>query len=286
MSVTITSLGRGGRLGLKPAGNRYARSMRAEPRQPRLPWKGIGLVCKYAALAAVCFGFFTAVSLALFSGYSWLTRSTLFELRVIEVNGAHYMEYDEVLAASGLEPGKNSLSIKMREVEHGLRRNPWVAAASVRRELPNKISITLEERAPSFWRREGENVYFADGRGATIAPLNSRTFTALPLLEVDEGAEDLLPVFQSFRSRAKGMGLPFIPEDAAWVRLRSDRSMEMYFESRDLLVALDARNWELNLDCLRRAWADLARRGEHGSVRELTAAGAKVWVGREQGKKA
>jgi len=51
-------------------------------------------------------------------------------------------------------------------------------------------------------------------------------------------------------------------------------------------VALDARNWELNLDCLRRAWTDLVRRGEHGSVRELTAEGAKVWVGKARGKKA
>ncbi len=285
MSVTITSLNRVGRLGLKQGGNRYSRK-RAVSRTPvRLPWKSIGRVCKYAALTVFSFGFFTAASLALFSGYSWLTRTSFLEVREIEVNGARYLGYNEVLEAAGLELGKNSLGIKMREVEHGLRQNPWIVAASVRRELPDKISISLQEREPSFWRREGENVYFADVRGEVIAPVNPATFTALPMLEIAEGAEDLLPVFQAFRARAKGMGLPFMPEEAAWVRLRSDLTMEMYFEFKDLRVALDTRDWELNLECLRRTWADLVQRGEHGSVRELTAEGAKVWVGRVQGQK-
>ncbi len=269
----------------RTGGNRYSRP-KAPRRGVNVSLRGLGSIVKYSILILCSFAFFTVVSMGLFAGYRWMTSADMFKLEEIEVRGSRYMSYNDVLEASGLHVGLNALGVKMRDVEQGLQNNPWVMAATVKRELPHKISISLQERQPCFWRRQGDDLFFADTAGQIIAPLKAESFKGLPMLEMEEGAEDLLPVYLSMRARARSMGLPFDMERAAWVKLRSDMSIEMFFDSREMLVVLDSKDWERNLDCLRRSWTDLVRRGEHGDVLSMTAHGAKVWVARKQGKKA
>lgn len=271
------SLNRGNRFSASSGGNRYRKS-RSASKSPRLNWGKLSRCFSVGLVTVVCISFFMACSLGLLAAYRWMTRSDFFELQKVQVQGISFLNYDDVLAAAGVELGQNTLDIRMQQLEERLRANPWVASVALKRDLPGTLVITVEEREPRFWVQQGEQLFFADATGKLIAPVKSSAFKALPMLHLEEGAEGLLEVFHKFSTRARALHAAFDPRHAAWVQVGRDQSIELYIESRDLRVRLDTRNWELNLDSLRRAWSDLVSRGEHDQVRAMSAHGSKVWV--------
>ncbi len=269
------SLNRGSRFPVTSGGNRYRKS---RTKSPRLSWGKLSSCFSIGLVTIVCISFFLACSLGLLAAYRWMTSSDFFELQKVQVQGISFLEYDEVLASVGVQLGENTLDIRMQQLEERLRANPWVESVAVKRDLPGALVIKVDEREPRFWVQQGEQLFFADAKGQVIAPVKSSAFKALPMLHLDKGAEDLLEVFHKFSTRARALHAAFDPQQAAWVRVGRDQSIELFIESRDLRVRLDTRDWELNLDCLRRAWSDLVSRGEHDQVRAMSAHGAKVWV--------
>jgi len=275
MPLHSVTLQRGSRFSASSGGNRYRRNQK---RSVCLPWNKVGRCFSVGVYTFVGISFFMACSLGLLAAYRWMTQSELFMLQNVQVHGVSFLDYDDVVAAAGLQAGQNTLDIRMQELEARLRANPWVQSVTLKRSLPDTLVITVQEREPRFWVQQGEKLYFADAAGEVIAPVASSAFKALPLLRLEEGAGEQLEVFHKFSTRARALHAAFDPRQAAWVHVGRDQSIELYIESRDLLVTLDARNWELNLDCLRRAWKDLVQRKEHDSVRAMSAHGAKVWV--------
>lgn len=277
----VATARRPSRLGLAQGGNRYRQSRKGnKPARPAFQWGKFGRWFTIGVYVFVGISFFLAVSLGLLAAYRWMTRSNSFGLEQIQVQGNAYLKYEDVLNAAGLELGQNAFGLNMKQIERNLRGLPWVKGVTLKRELPDTLSITLVEREPRYWRQQGEKLFFADKDGEIIAPVETGHFKALPVLHLEEGAQDALEVLQAFGTRARALHSPFDPRQAAWIRVKNDGDIELYFESRDLLVSLDSREWELNLDCLRRAWADLVRRGEHNSVHAMAAYGAKVWITR------
>jgi cell division protein FtsQ len=58
---------------------------------------------------------------------------------------------DEVLAATGIQEGKNIFTINLGNARKGLVALPQVDRADIERILPNKISIEIAERKPVAW---------------------------------------------------------------------------------------------------------------------------------------
>lgn len=268
-------LQRGSRFPVTAGGNRYRK---AKEKKVCMPWKKVGRCFSVGVYVFVALSFFAACSLGLLMAYRWMTQSELFMLQNVQVKGIAFLDYDQVLADAGLETGMNTLDIRMQELEERLRGNPWIKAVSLKRSLPDTMEISVQEREPVFWVQQGEALYFADAEGQAIAPVASSAFKALPVLHLEEGARELLDVYHKFSTRTRALRAAFDPRQAAWVRVGKDQSIELYIESRDLRVKLDTRDWELNLECLRKVWNDLVRRGEHDAVRAMSAHGAKVWV--------
>lgn len=283
MPLHSVSLHRGSRFSASAGNNRYRKK---SSKTVCMPWNKVGRCFSFGLYTVLGIGFFLACSLGLLAAYRWMTQSEYFQLQQVEVQGANFLRYDDVLAAAGVDVGQNLLDLRMGELEDRLADNPWVAGVTLKRELPDRLLITIREREPKFWIQKGEQLFFADAQGQVIAPLGTNMFKALPMLQLDEGAADQLEIFHKFSTRARALHAAFDPRQAAWVHVGRDRSIELYIESRDLTVSLDAGDWELNLHCLRRAWSDLVRRGEHDQVRALSAHGAKVWVTKGPKKKA
>lgn len=278
MPSYVASTRRGPRLGGGQGNNRYRQARR--PERPKMQWDTIGRWFRLGVYAFVGISFFMAVSLGLLAAYRFMTRSAHFGLDQIEVQGATYMKYEDVLQAAGLSLGQNAFGLNMQKIERELRDLPWVAGVSLKRDLPDRLVVTVEEREPRYWRKQGEELFFADEQGEFIAPLESATFKTLPMLYLEEGGQESMGVLEAFGARARALHSPFDPRQAAWIRLQKAGVVELYFDTRNLKVSLDSRDWEFNLECLRQTWGDLQRRGETGSVRAMSAHGAKVWVTR------
>ena len=82
---------------------------------------------------------------------SWLfTENPRLELREVKVRSTGYWREREAQLSRriGLEKGVNIFSVDLRQKRRKLEKIPNVASAEVRRILPDKLEIRLEERIP------------------------------------------------------------------------------------------------------------------------------------------
>ncbi len=237
--------------------------------------KGLGIIlaCVGAGsvvLTALCFG-------VLFL-YDTATSSSYFATQNVEVMGAKRLSSQMVRDIAGVKIGDNSLDLSIAHMEQALLETPWVERVSVKRVLPDKFVISVEERLPVFWVRKANVLYYADVQGNVIAPVATEHFMSLPTLEVEPGAEDALGKLENYLEDLKSGYLPVEFGAISALRLSVGRGIELYLDDREILLSVSLDGWEKNLKRLSVTLADLARRNELSQVTEVRATDGNVWV--------
>lgn len=74
--------------------------------------------------------------------------STLFRIQTIEVVGNTHVQDDVVRAQAGVKLHDHLMSVPLRVVEERVRGLHWVSEVAVRRYLPGRIVIRVQERTP------------------------------------------------------------------------------------------------------------------------------------------
>jgi cell division protein FtsQ len=88
-----------------------------------------------------------AASALFMAGYAAVTQSDYFRAKTISVSGCSRLSQQTVLSQAQLSPGDNLLAVNLQLVRKRLLAHPWIAAARVSREIPEKIHISIEEHA-------------------------------------------------------------------------------------------------------------------------------------------
>ena len=141
-----------------------APAARARSARPSVPWSR-RLAGWSQALSAV-------PVLALLAGtvvggryaHRWLTHTPQLGARTLEVTGNAHVTRDEVLSAARLAPGTNVLAVDLERAARQIGRLPWVARATVTRQLPDTLRVVVEERAPAALVAVG-GLYLASADG-------------------------------------------------------------------------------------------------------------------------
>ena len=109
-------------------------------------------------------------------------RNPRYALKSIVVDVKGGLQRKQVIAASGLFTGRNVMTVDLAQVEANVERLPYVASAQVRRELPDKIVITVTERMPIARISDDLKLpLYVDRDGVTIKPMaNEPLRTNLP----------------------------------------------------------------------------------------------------------
>ena len=81
----------------------------------------------------------------------FFTKNDAYAVRVVEVNTDGVMTREEVLAKTGIREGLNIFSLNLESAQQALAQIPEVRSATVQRELPNTVSISIEARRPVAW---------------------------------------------------------------------------------------------------------------------------------------
>jgi cell division protein FtsQ len=84
----------------------------------------------------------------LFGAVRWVTTSPRFAVTTVEVRGASRVSVARILAAAGIAPGANLWTIDSGGVVARIEGMPEIRRADVVRELPNRVTIIVEERRP------------------------------------------------------------------------------------------------------------------------------------------
>lgn len=86
----------------------------------------------------------------------------------VGISGTHFTQRASVLEVFAADRGKSILRIPLDERRAELESIPWVETALVRRVLPNKIDVTITERAPVAFLREGSGMALIDSYGVIL----------------------------------------------------------------------------------------------------------------------
>lgn len=248
--------------------------------RPQRRWDG------FRSFLAVCLVVLCTCGTLALVGYGslWLygkaTTSDFFTTRHIDVAGNSRLSREMVLQYAGIDEGDNCLAVSIGEAERNLKATPWVEEVSVKRLLPDRFVIKLQERMPSFWVHRDGALFYANEKGEVIAPVESRNFLSLPTLRILPGAEQETEYLGLLIKDLNAGALPLESGSIASVTLSPSNGVEIYLEDREMRLSLATDDWQGNLSRLSAALGDLARRRELGNVRDARAADGSVWITR------
>ncbi len=139
-----------------------------------------GLFLRFSLVTALVCGVYFGVTRG-WSSLFW--QNPDYALQDITVkNSGSALTRDQVIAASGVQVGKNILSYTLSDIEAAVRKLPQVGTrpedVTVNRYLPNRLEIHIVERKPVAWvvtkatpdYLTNPNAYLVDAEGAWFRP--------------------------------------------------------------------------------------------------------------------
>jgi cell division protein FtsQ len=181
-----------------------------------------------------------------------------FNIAAVALTGQHHLNREEILATAGVTGRASLLFFDVADARARLKTNPWIAEATVQKLLPDRLVISITERAPfALWQKEGRVGVVADD-GTVLEPYVAAPYTKLPLV-VGTGAE--LRAAEFLRQLA---GFPELRNNVRAAVLVAERRWNLW-----LTNGVDVRLPEFDLD---KALAQLAAldRGGKLSSRDIT----------------
>jgi len=106
------------------------------------------------------------------NAYQWSERTGVFLVAGVDVRGVNHLNENEVKAMAGVFTGQNIFKADIQGAARRARANPWVKEVQIERRLPNRISMTIEERVPEIIVETANGRFLADGSGTIIERLN------------------------------------------------------------------------------------------------------------------
>jgi cell division protein FtsQ len=248
---------------------------------PSLPINPGGAV-KGLTFFLACVLILGVLGTGLIFAYRMVTTTSTLGLTEISVTGNQRLAYGQVLEIAGLRLGQNSLGVNVTRVEAALSQNPWVEFVTVRRELPDKLFITMKERQPSFWVRQDGQLYFADAEGKIITQLAPGDSASLPLLQIAPELGDQHENIAAMVALMNRQNMPFALGQMAWVKFSESGQVELYLDALRLRVRAQLDDWQTHFSRIETVWRDMKLRGETSQVAAIEASGGKVWVEKRQ----
>lgn len=82
-------------------------------------------------------------------GFRHLAASPLFQVRALQWSGLRHLKEPEMTALFRPVLGKNLFNVEIVPLQKTLLSNPWVKAATVRKDFPDRLTFIVEERTPA-----------------------------------------------------------------------------------------------------------------------------------------
>jgi cell division protein FtsQ len=121
------------------------------------------------------------------------------DLRVssVEVQGNRIVPTAEILRRANITPGARLFGVDLFAVRRRVEENAFVRTAEVGREIPGRVVIRVEERAPVAVIAASPLLY-VDAEGTILPPAASPLLVDLPVLSGDFPRRELVPGRQTF----------------------------------------------------------------------------------------
>jgi cell division protein FtsQ len=221
-----------------------------QPPRASLPRAGLGAAA-IIVLASIAYAMLVHEQLiaALFTDTrEWAARASGLRVGTIALTGNHHVSREEVLASAGITGATSLVFLAVEEARARLKRNPWIADATLLKLYPRELQITIKEREPfALWQKQGHVTVIADD-GTVLEPYVPPQLLRLPLVVGDGAgskAKELLGLLDRHPSLRDFVYASILVGERRW-NLRLKNGIEVLLPeiaagaALDKLVALDA----------------------------------------------
>lgn len=124
---------------------------------------------------------FTALLIIIIAGIIFALVSPIFNIKEINVSNNNQINTETIISLSQLNLGQNIFKFNKNKVSKNIKTNAYIESVEIKRKLPNKVQIQIEERKQEY------NVEFLNG----YAYINNQGY----ILQISE-EKQALPTIQ------------------------------------------------------------------------------------------
>lgn len=124
---------------------------------------------------------FTALLIIIIAGIIFALVSPIFNIKEIDVSNNEQIKTETIVSLSQLNLGQNIFKFNKNKVNKNIKTNAYIESVEIKRKLPNKVQIQIEERKQEY------NVEFLNG----YAYINNQGY----ILQISE-EKQALPTIQ------------------------------------------------------------------------------------------
>ena len=115
------------------------------------------------------------------AAYSWLGRSAIFSLRLVDMNPCAHVSGDEITGILKGVGQRNIWSLSKEEIARRVQSHPYVREVAVRKAFPDKLVVRIEEREPVAMINL-DALYYVDEQGGIFKRLTAYDAKNFPIL--------------------------------------------------------------------------------------------------------
>lgn len=165
---------------------RYRRPRRPVEVRRRSLWKQ-GLRGARRSLPVVAAAL--VVSSVVFAAHDFAATASVFRLpglEAVEVANVKHVPVEAVRARFAADVGQSIFSVPLNDRRRSVEEILWVQAATVQRLLPNRLRISVQERIPVAFLRQGQSLWLIDGDGVILPSPESASYSFPVLIGLSE----------------------------------------------------------------------------------------------------
>jgi cell division protein FtsQ len=119
--------------------------------------------------------------------FIWIARnfvlvSPYFSVKNIVVTGNAAVPKEDIIKLTGIEPGQNIFKLNLVKVQYQIKENPLFDKVCVKRCLPDKVEIQVEERRSAAFLNIKGDFYLVSESGVIFKKLSSVIYENLPII--------------------------------------------------------------------------------------------------------
>ena len=173
---------------------------RTRPRRPWLPWARAGLTLGVLGLAG--WGL-----LELGTRYLGLQKLVIEQITVSGCRGERQADIQAL--ADSLVLGKPLFWVDLEELRTRIEARRWVRGLQIRKDPPDRLSLTLEERKPVIWLVRPNGVFLVSEDGVVLDRVNQANLNPIPVVadpasQTDKGLARLVSAARTLREKQQG----------------------------------------------------------------------------------
>ena len=173
---------------------------RTRPRRPWLPWARAGLTLGVLGLAG--WGL-----LELGTRYLGLQKLVIEQVTVSGCRGERQADIQAL--ADSLVLGKPLFWVDLEELRTRIEARRWVRGLQIRKDPPDRLSLTLEERKPVLWLVRPNGVFLVSEDGVVLDRVNQANLNPIPVVadpasQTDKGLARLVSAARTLREKQQG----------------------------------------------------------------------------------